>query len=233
MKKYVKLIVGVAAFVLLLVGASGLYNNLSKEYKPESNLQTAPESNAAEQTPAGQTPAEQTPAEQTPAGTAEADAATAQNADGQDDAAQEEASAQVIDFTMENMAGEEVTLYSLVGKPLVLNFWASWCGPCKMEIPDFQDAYEKYEGEVEFVLVNMTDGMQETKEKAMKFIEAEGYTLPFYFDVNQEAAYSYGVYALPTTYFVDENGNVVAGAQGMLDAKSLETGISMIYKEGK
>lgn len=195
MKKYVKLIIGVAAFVLLLIGASVLYNNLAKEYKPEANLQAVPDSAETEQIPA------------------------------------EQESAKVIDFTMENMAGEEITLYSLVGKPLVLNFWASWCGPCKMELPDFQDAYEKYDGEVEFVLVNMTDGMQETKEKAMKFIETEGYTLPFYFDVNQEAAYSYGVYALPTTYFVDENGTVIAGAQGMLDAKSLETGISMIYNE--
>lgn len=221
MKKYVKLIIGVAAFVLLLIGASVLYNNLAIEYKPESNLQAVPQDSVTEQTPA----------EQSPAGTEETNAATAQNVGGQDDAAQEQASAKVIDFTMENMAGEEVTLYSLVGKPLVLNFWASWCGPCKMELPDFQDAYEKYDGEVEFVLVNMTDGMQETKEKAMKFIETEGYTLPFYFDVNQEAAYSYGVYALPTTYFVDENGTVIAGAQGMLDAKSLETGISMIYNE--
>lgn len=223
MKKYVKLIVGVAAFVLLLIGASVLYNNLAIEYKPESNLQAVPQDSVTEQTPA----------EQSPAGTEETNAATAQNIGGQDDAAQEQASAKVIDFTMENMAGEEVTLYSLVGKPLVLNFWASWCGPCKMELPDFQDAYEKYEGEVEFVLVNMTDGMQETKEKAMKFIEGEGYTLPFYFDIHQEAAYSYGVYALPTTYFVDENGTVIAGAQGMLDEKSLETGISMIYKESE
>jgi len=194
-KKYVKLIVGVAAFVLLLIGASVLYNNLAKEYKPEANLQAVPDSAETEQIPA------------------------------------EQESAKVIDFTMENMAGEEITLYSLVGKPLVLNFWASWCGPCKMELPDFQDAYEKYDGEVEFVLVNMTDGMQETKEKAMKFIETEGYTLPFYFDIHQEAAYAYGVYALPTTYFVDENGTVIAGAQGMLDAKSLEKGISMIYNE--
>lgn len=138
-----------------------------------------------------------------------------------------------IDFVMENQAGEEVTLFSLVGKPMVLNFWASWCGPCKMELPDFQAAYERYGSEIEFVMVNMTDGMQETKESATEFIESEDYTLPFYFDMKQEAAYGYGIYSLPTTYFVDGSGNIVAGAKGMLDAEALEVGISMIYSSNE
>lgn len=134
-----------------------------------------------------------------------------------------------IDFTVEDAAGEQVNLLSFVGKPIVLNFWASWCGPCKSELPDFQAAYEKYDGEVEFVMVNMTDGVRETKEIAAAFMEEQGYTLPVYYDTEQEAAYTYGVYSFPTTYFVAADGELVAGAQGMIDADTLEYGISMIY----
>ena len=134
-----------------------------------------------------------------------------------------------IDFTVENAAGEEVSLYSFVGKPIVLNFWASWCGPCKMELPDFQSAYEAYGEDVEFMLVNLTDGMQETKETAAAFMESQGYTLPVYYDTKQEAAYVYQVYSIPTTYLIDASGEVVAKASGMIDKQTLEEGIALIY----
>ena len=98
-----------------------------------------------------------------------------------------------------------------------------------MELPDFQEAYEKYDGEVQFLMVNMTDGMQETKEIAMKFMDDAGYTLPVYYDTAQEAAYTYTVYSLPTTFFISAEGEPVAYAQGMIDAETLEKGISMIY----
>ena len=141
----------------------------------------------------------------------------------------ENAKNMAINFTVENAAGEEVDLYSFVGKPIVLNFWASWCGPCKMELPDFQSAYEAYGEEVEFLLVNLTDGMQETKETAAAFMESEGYTLPVYYDTRQEAAYAYQVYSIPTTYLIDASGEVVAKASGMIDKEILEEGIALIY----
>ena len=141
----------------------------------------------------------------------------------------ENAQNMAINFTVENAAGEEVSLYSFLGKPIVLNFWASWCGPCKMELPDFQSAYEAYGEEVEFLLVNLTDGMQETKETAAAFMESEGYTLPVYYDTKQEAAYAYQVYSIPTTYLIDASGEVVAKASGMIDKEILEEGIALIY----
>lgn len=140
-----------------------------------------------------------------------------------------EASIQIPDFAMIDLEGKSVDLHGFIGKPIVLNFWASWCGPCKMELPDFQKAYEKYGEDVTFLMVNMTDGMRETQEKAQEFIKAEGYTFPVYFDALQSGAYAYRVYSLPTTYFIDSVGTIIAGAEGMLDAESLEKGISMIW----
>ena len=143
----------------------------------------------------------------------------------------EENTALAPDFSIIDQSGQSKNLHSFFGKPIVLNFWASWCGPCKMELPDFQSAYEKYGSEVEFLMVNMTDGMRETKEKASEFMASEGYTLPVYFDALQSGAYTYSVYSLPTTYFIDAEGKIVAGAEGMLNAESLEKGISMILSK--
>ena len=132
------------------------------------------------------------------------------------------------DFTVVDKDNKEVNLESFFGKPIVLNFWASWCGPCKSEFPEFQTAYEEYGEEIEFLMVNMTDGRRETKELADTFIQSEGYSLPVYYDVNQDGAYTYGVYSLPTTYFIDSQGNLVAYAQGAIDMDTLKKGIDMI-----
>lgn len=132
------------------------------------------------------------------------------------------------DFTVVDKDNEQVNLESFFGKPIVLNFWASWCGPCKSEFPEFQTAYEEYGEEIEFLMVNMTDGRRETKELADAFIQSEGYSLPVYYDVNQDGAYTYGVYSLPTTYFIDSQGNLVAYAQGAIDMDTLKKGIDMI-----
>lgn len=133
------------------------------------------------------------------------------------------------DFTVVDGEGNEVRLSDFFGKPIVLNFWASWCGPCKMEMPDFEEKYLLLKDEVIFLMVNMTDGSRETLETAKAFIDASGYTFPVFYDVNYEAAYGYGVTSLPTTYFIAPDGTLIAYGMGAMSADTLQRGIDMIY----
>ena len=134
------------------------------------------------------------------------------------------------DFTVYDLEGNAHKLSDFQGKPVLLNFWASWCGPCQMEMPDFQDFYEKFGEEVHFVIVNLTDGQQETVESASAFIAEKGYTFPVYYDTDIDAAMKYGVSAVPVSYFIDAAGRFVAWAQGAMSADMLQQGMDMLLK---
>lgn len=191
------------AFVLLLAGAGVLYNRLAPQV----------ESNQLSQRETTQPPAAET---QTPTGQETSSSAT------------EEAPPLAPDFTVYNLEGDPVQLSDYFGKPIVLNFWASWCGPCKMEMPDFQKKYEAMGEKISFLMVNMTDGGRETVESASDFIAEQGYTFPVFYDKDSDAANAYSVYSLPTTYFIDAQGCAVAQATGSIDADTLQQGIDMI-----
>lgn len=132
------------------------------------------------------------------------------------------------DFTVYDEAGNEVRLSDYLGKPVVVNFWASWCGPCRMEMPEFQEKHLEMGGEVQFLMINMTGG-RETVETARDFIAGQGYTFPVLYDTEGDAAVTYGAYALPTTYFIDAEGYAIAQARGAINSEALQAGIDMIY----
>ena len=130
-------------------------------------------------------------------------------------------------FTVLDVNGNEVKLSDFRGKPVVLNFWATWCYYCKSEMADFNQAYYKYP-DIQFLMVNATDGVYETISSAKKYVAQEGYDFDVFFDTKEEAVNAYYVTGFPTTYFIDANGRLVARAVGMIDLETLEVGIGMI-----
>lgn len=132
------------------------------------------------------------------------------------------------DVVIMDWDGTECRLSDFVGKPVILNFWASWCTPCKSEMPAFEEAYLEYGDEIHFLMVNCTTSSRETRARAIAFIQEQGYTFPVYFDTTGEASSTYGAYSIPLTFFIDAEGYPVAYAQGAIDADVLQQGIDMI-----
>ncbi len=134
------------------------------------------------------------------------------------------------DFTFYDLEGNAHKLSDFRGKPVVLNFWASWCGPCKMEMPDLENAWQEYGEQIHFLMVDQADGSQETVEKASAYIAQQGYTFPVYYDTDLEGAYAYSVTGIPVTYFIDAEGNFAAYWSGAMSAEILQQGIDLLLK---
>ena len=131
------------------------------------------------------------------------------------------------DFTVYDADGNAVKLSDYFGKPIVLNFWASWCGPCKAEMPDFEEVYKERGEEIQFLMVNCTGG-RETLESAKSFIADSGYTFPVFYDLDLDASMTYGTSSIPMTFFIDAEGYLTAYTQGTTNADVLLQGIGMI-----
>lgn len=129
------------------------------------------------------------------------------------------------DFTVLDKDGNTVKLSDFRGKPVVLNFWATWCPPCKQELPDFNQAAETYKDEIVFLMVNLTDGQRDTVDSVKVFVADNGYTFPVYFDTAYSAASAYRIESIPTTYFINAKGEAVNYKIGMMTAAELESGI--------
>ena len=119
-------------------------------------------------------------------------------------------------FTLKDLNGNEVSLAQYKGKPVVLNFWATWCPPCRNEMPEFNqmDKQFKETGEAVLLTVNMTDGRRETKEKVEKFMEKNKFDMTVLLDTESEAAQLYKIRYLPTTYIINSKGVVTGTLTG-------------------
>lgn len=213
--------------VLLIGGAYALYNQLSGQVDmPQLVLQgTAPQKTDENQTPEKENETVGNENE-TPGNENEAPGNENETPDKENE--NDTHSALAPDFTVYDLEGKPVQLSDFRGKPVVLNFWSSRCGPCQMEMPDFQKAYEDLGEKIHFLMVNVTDGSWDTVASASAFISKNNYTFPVFFDTDISAAAAYGISSLPTTYFIDAKGNGVAYGVGALDLETLMSGIAMI-----
>ena len=126
-----------------------------------------------------------------------------------------------VDFQLQDQYGNTHTLGGLQGKTIFLNFWATWCPPCRAEMPDIQKIYDSYKenGDDSLVVLGVASpgqGQEGSLEEVAGFLEENGYTYPVLMDTTGEQFAAYGVYALPTTFMIDRDGNVFGYVSGQL-----------------
>lgn len=129
-----------------------------------------------------------------------------------------ETSDRVIPFRFTTFSGKEFSTEAMKGTPIVLNFWASWCGPCRIEAPTLQKVYLDYNDRgVNFIGI----AVQDTDESAMGFIEKYGLTFPNGRDATGEIMRAYKIYAIPQTYIIGRDGGVTYIHTGPVSEKRL------------
>ena len=114
------------------------------------------------------------------------------------------------EIVLEDLEGKTVRLSDYRGKVVILNFWASWCPPCKAEMPELEQVALEYNqgSEAVLVTVNLTDGARETPAKARQYIQDNRFTMPVLLDTSGKAADDYNITSIPTTIIVDKQGNI-------------------------
>lgn len=131
------------------------------------------------------------------------------------------------DFTLTDQYGSEHTLSDYKGKTVFLNFWATWCGPCKREMPDIQALYEKYgENQEDLIVLGVAGpgiGREGSEEDIKSFLSENGYTFPVVMDPDGQLYYQYNVSAFPTTFMIAEDGSVFGYVASMLTSEQMES----------
>jgi|DewCreStandDraft_2_1066082.scaffolds.fasta_scaffold49750_2 cytochrome c biogenesis protein CcmG/thiol:disulfide interchange protein DsbE len=131
------------------------------------------------------------------------------------------------DFSLRTTEGVTITLSALRGRPVMINFWATWCPPCRAEIPHIQDASVRYAGEIVFLGVDSAEPAPIVADFAARY----SLTYPLPLDVDGKVSALYQVYALPTTFFVDRAGVIRSIFSGPMTAAVLEERLQQVLKD--
>jgi len=132
------------------------------------------------------------------------------------------------DFQLQNLDRESVSLNDLKGKPVLLNFWATWCGPCVSEMPYLQEIYDEWSGKG-LVLLAINGG--ESSSKVSNFLQNYNLSLPVLLDTEGIVAQRYNIMGIPTTFFIDKDGIIQEKVIGAFPNKAeIEKRLSKIVK---
>lgn len=140
-----------------------------------------------------------------------------------------------VDFTLTDQFGNTHSLSDYKGKTIFLNFWATWCPPCRAEMPDIQKVYETYdtEGDDALIVLGVAApgyGNEKDEEGIKEFLSENGYTYPVLMDTDAELFTAYGIYSYPTTFMIDRDGNVFGYASGQLSEDTMKSIIEQTMK---
>lgn len=199
MKEYIKIIIYILIFCILIYACTKLYNNLSNSYNQDVIIENSV--------------------------SAENESLEKENVEEEKDLEKAK------DFSVINKDGQAVNLSDYFGNPIVVNFWATWCSPCKSELPAFEELSKEYDGKVIFMMVNLTDGYQETVEGVKEFIKENNYTFPVFFDTDYSASNAYQPNYIPETIFIDKDGNMVDKHIGAMNKETLKKYIDTLIGE--
>lgn len=244
MNQKIKLLLAILALAAILGGASLLYPRLASLYETPQGFTPVQVTEPAAATPSdlvtdapatvsvAQTPGEEetslpsyTPVpDVTASPTATPKATESVTADLT--AAPTAAVYMAPDFEVLDAEGNPVHLTDFRGKPVIMNFWATWCPPCKSELPDFDHLAQEYADDIVFLMINLTDGGRDTIEGVQAFMAEMGYTFPVYYDTEYSASVAYGASSIPMTVLVDPQGALVGYAIGALSEPILRQAIT-------
>jgi len=129
-------------------------------------------------------------------------------------------------FKLESLDDSQIFSLENKQKPLILNFWASWCGPCRLEAPDLVDIYKKYGDQVDIYAINMTNTDDISNVKA--FVEQENFNFPVLLDKDGSVSSSYNIIAVPTTFFVTSEGIIEHKITGYASKSDLESAVKRL-----
>ena len=214
MKRNLKTILLLFTAIVLMLGGALLYQRLTA--KAPETLDSVPTAEEPGEKEAG----EEMPQELVPE--------TEQEGNSEEPAQEADSLEAAVDFTMTDRYGEEQKLSSFFGKPIIINFWATWCGPCQMELPYFHEANEKYGDQIQFLMLDLADGAYETREGAIAFAESKGYSFPLYFDELGEGSMAYGITAIPLSVVINADGRIVDTHLGTMSSEELQVLIDKV-----
>ena len=128
------------------------------------------------------------------------------------------------DFTLTDLNGNRVSLSQFLGQPVVINFWATWCPPCRVEIPHLIEAYEREQGQVVFLAISL----DEPESVVRGFVEEQGMPFTILLDDGGKVAATYRVNSIPVTLFISRDGMITARYVGQMSPSKIEDGLSRI-----